>query len=176
LAIEKPKNQAKSVEPDKSKKTPNSLKLLLIGGTGLLVLLLIGGGVAFLFLSSSSSEDPSFMGRVKGMVSGGKKTAETASVAVHKMEPFLVNLADPGQLRYLKVTLHVETHQRGDEFEKRLPQSRDAVLTVLSSKNSRDLMTSEGKNALREEIKEKINHLLTETKVRNIYFTEFVIQ
>jgi flagellar FliL protein len=37
-------------------------------------------------------------------------------------------------------------------------------------------MTSEGKNALREEIKEKMNHLLTETKVRNIYFTEFVIQ
>jgi flagellar FliL protein len=50
------------------------------------------------------------------------------------------------------------------------------VLTVLSSKNSKDILTSEGKNGLREEIKEKMNHLLTETKVRNIYFTEFVIQ
>jgi len=116
------------------------------------------------------------MGKLKGMVSGWKKPAGTASVAVYKMEPFLVNLADPGQLRYLKVTFHVETHQNREEFEKRLPQSRDSVLTVLSSKNSRDLMTSEGKNALREEIKEKMNHLLTETKVRNIYFTEFVIQ
>lgn len=116
------------------------------------------------------------MGKLKGMVSGGKKPGGTASLAVYKMEPFLVNLADPGQLRYLKVTFHVETHQNREEFEKRLPQSRDSVLTVLASKNSRDLMTSEGKNALREEIKEKMNHLLTETKVRNIYFTEFVIQ
>ena len=116
------------------------------------------------------------MGKVKGMFSGGKNAAKTPSAAVHKMEPFLVNLADPGQLRYLKVTLHVEIQQKGEEFEKRLPQSRDSVLTVLSGKNSRDLMTSEGKNALREEIKEKMNQLLMETKVRNIYFTEFVIQ
>lgn len=116
------------------------------------------------------------MEKLKGVVSGGKKTGGSASVAVHKMEPFLVNLADPGQLRYLKVTLQVETQQRGEEFGKRLPQSRDSVLTILSSKNSKDIMTSEGKNALREEIREKLNHLLMETKVRNIYFTEFVIQ
>lgn len=142
----------------------------------MLVLLLLGAGIVSFVFSSFSSGDSPFMGKLKGMVSGWKKPAGTASVAVYKMEPFLVNLADPGQLRYLKVTFHVETHQNREEFEKRLPQSRDSVLTVLSSKNSRDLMTSEGKNALREEIKEKMNHLLTETKVRNIYFTEFVIQ
>jgi len=162
--------------PGNPKKPLKSFKILLIAGAGLLVLLVLGGGIVFFVFSSFSSGDSPFMEKVKGMVSGWKKPAGTASVAVHKMEPFLVNLADPGQLRYLKVTLHVETHQKGEEFEKRLPQSRDSVLTVLSSKNSRDIMTSEGKNALREEIKEKMNHLLTETKVRNIYFTEFVIQ
>jgi flagellar FliL protein len=169
-------DKQKTLTPETPKKPLKSLKILLIAGAGLLVLLVLGGGIVFFVLSSFSSGDSPFMEKVKGMVSGGKKTGDTASVAVHKMEPFLVNLADPGQLRYLKVTLHVETHQKGEEFEKRLPQSRDSVLTVLSSKNSRDLMTSEGKNALREEIKEKINHLLTETKVKNIYFTEFVIQ
>lgn len=158
------------------KKALKSFKILLIAGAGLLVLLLLGGGLVFLVFSSSSSGDSPFIEKVKGMVPGGKGSTRTASVAVYKMEPFLVNLADPGQLRYLKVTLHVETHQRGEEFEKRLPQSRDSVLTILSSKNSKDIMTSEGKNALREEIKEKLNHLLMETKVRNIYFTEFVIQ
>lgn len=169
-------DKQKALAPETPKKPLKSLKILLIAGAGLLVLLVLGGGIVFFLFSSFSSGDSPFMEKVKGMVSGGKKTGDTASVAVHKMEPFLVNLADPGQLRYLKVTLYVETHQKGEEFEKRLPQSRDSVLTVLSSKNSRDLMTSEGKNALREEIKEKINHLLTETKVKNIYFTEFVIQ
>jgi flagellar FliL protein len=158
------------------KKPLKSFKIFLIAGAGLLVLLVLGGGIVFFGLSSFSSGDSSLMEKLKGVVSGGEKTGGSASIAVHKMEPFLVNLADPGQLRYLKVTLHVETQQRGEEFEKRLPQSRDAVLSILSSKNSKELMTSEGKNALREEIKEKMNHLLTETKIRNIYFTEFVIQ
>jgi flagellar FliL protein len=92
------------------------------------------------------------------------------------MDPFLVNLADPGQLRYLKVTLHVETPAKSEEYEKRLPQIRDSVLSTLSSKLFKDILTSEGKNVLREEIKEKMNQVLVETKVRNIYFTEFVIQ
>ena len=162
--------------PEKQKKPLKSFKILLIAGVGFLLLLILGGAIVSFLFSSSSSGDLSFMGKLKGMVSGWKKPGGTASVTVYKMEPFLVNLADPGQLRYLKVTLHVETHKKGEEFEERLPQSRDSVLTVLSTKNSRDIMTSEGKNALREEIKEKMNHLLTETKVRNIYFTEFVIQ
>jgi flagellar FliL protein len=162
--------------PENSKNIFKSFKILLIGGAGLLLLVVLVGGLVSLLFSSSSSRDSTFMEKVKGMVLGGKGSPRTASVAVHKMEPFLVNLADPGQPRYLKVTLHVETYQKGEEFEKRLPQSRDSVLTILSSKNSKDLMTSEGKNALREEIKEKLNRLLVETKVRNIYFTEFIIQ
>jgi flagellar FliL protein len=161
--------------PEYSKNILKSLKILFIAGAGLLLLVVLGGGlVSFLF--SSSSGDSPFMEKMKGMFFGWKKTGGAATVAFYKMEPFLVNLADPGQPRYLKVTLHVETHQKGEEFEKRLPQTRDSVLTILCSKNSKDIMTSEGKNALREEIKEKMNHLLTETKVQNIYFTEFVIQ
>jgi flagellar FliL protein len=162
--------------PENPKKPLRSFKIILITGAGLLILLVLGGAlVSFIFTSSSSGDSP-LMEKMKGMVSGWKKPGGPNSPAFYKMEPFLVNLADPGRLRYLKVTLHVETNQKGEEFQKRLPQSRDSVLTLLSSKKSRDLMTSEGKNALREEIKEKMNQLLVETKVRNIYFTEFVIQ
>jgi flagellar FliL protein len=160
------------LETEKENKPKKSFKLFIIGGIVLLVLVL--GGVAAFFFLFSSSGDSSLLDKGKG--TGGKKPAETAQGVMHKMDPFLVNLADPGQLRYLKATLHIETHQKGEEYEKRLPQLRDLVLTVLSSKNYRDIMTSEGKNALREEIKGKMNQLLAETKVKNIYFTEFVIQ
>jgi len=162
--------------PEKPKK---SVKLLLIGGAGLAVLLLIGGGAAYFFLSSSpadSSEEVSFSGRIMAMFSGKEKTKETPPAVIHKMDPFLVNLADPGQLRYLKVTLHVETPMMREEYEKRLPQLRDSVLSILSSKQLKDISTPEGKNVLRGEIKEKINQILAEAKVQNIYFTEFVIQ
>ncbi len=98
--------------------------------------------------------------------------------SMYKMEPFLVNLADPGQLRYLKITLHVESNQEkiSEEYEKRVPQIRDAILIILSGKCYKDIMNSEGKTVLREEIKGKLNQLLTSFKVQNIYFTEFVVQ
>ena len=94
------------------------------------------------------------------------------------MEPFLVNLADTRELRYLKTTLHVESNQEklNEEYEKRLPQLRDAILTILSSKSYNEVINSEGKTALREEIKGKMNQLLVSVKVHNIYFTEFVVQ
>ncbi len=172
-------DKEKTPASENTPKTKKSLKMIVIAVGGLLILLLVGGGVAFFLLSSSSSdssEEPSLGGKIKGLVSGDKKNSEIAPTAIHKMEPFLVNLADPGQLRYLKVTLHVETPLKGEEYEKRLPQLRDSVLSILSSKFFKDILTSEGKNALREEIKEKMNQLLVEMKVRNIYFTEFIIQ
>ena len=163
--MDKDVDKGKDAAPENPKKPGKSLKLLFIGAAGLVVLLLIGGVVYFFFLSSSSSDS-----------SEGKKPKENVASAIHKMDPFLVNLADPGQLRYLKVTLHIETPLKGEEYEKRLPQLRDSVLSVLSSKQFKDISTSDGKNVLREEIKEKMNQLLVETKVQNIYFTEFVIQ
>ena len=162
--MDKVVDKAKEAIPEDPKKPAKSFKLLFIGGAGLVVLLLIGGVVYFFFLSSSSDS------------SEGKKPKENVATTIHKMDPFLVNLADPGQLRYLKVTLHVETPLKGEEYEKRLPQLRDSILSILSSKQFKDISTSDGKNVLREEIKEKMNQLLVETKVRNIYFTEFVIQ
>jgi flagellar FliL protein len=163
--MDKDVDKGKDAVPENPKKPAKSFKLLFIGAGGLVVLLLIGGVVYFFFLSSSSSDS-----------SEGKKPKENIASAIHKMDPFLVNLADPGQLRYLKVTLHIETPLKGEEYEKRLPQLRDSVLSILSSKQFKDISTSDGKNVLREEIKEKMNQLLVEIKVQNIYFTEFVIQ
>ncbi len=136
------------------------------------------GAVWYVFLAPQSSEESSVVGKIKNLWASEKKSSSTGQGHIYKMEPFLVNLMDPGQLRYLKITLHVESNQEkvDEEYEKRLPQLRDAILTILSSKNYNDIMNSEGKNALREEIKGRMNQLLVGLKVQNIYFTEFVVQ
>ncbi len=89
-----------------------------------------------------------------------------------------MNLADLEHPRYLKVTIHLESNQEKPEgeYERRQPQLRDAILTILSSKHYKDITTPEGKSALREEIKEKVNQLQLNLKAQNIFFTEFVIQ
>ena len=147
----------------KSEKKPKSLKLFIIIGIGIVLLGAVGGGAWFLFFKGKPSPPPA---------------TAAANGHIYKMEPFLVNLADPGQPRYLKVTLHIESNQEkpSEEYEKRQPQLRDAILTILSSRQYREIMTSEGKAALREEIKGKVNQLLVNLKAQNIFFTEFVIQ
>lgn len=166
----------KASETPEPQKPPKSFKLLIMAGG--LILLLGAGGVWFFFFSAQSSEESSGSGNVKNLSGGEKKITTSVPGHIYKMEPFVVNLMDPGQLRYLKVTLHVESNQDkvNEEYEKRLPQLRDAILTILTNKDYKEVMSSEGKTALREEIKGKMNQLSVSFKVQNIFFTEFVVQ
>jgi flagellar FliL protein len=168
----------RALENPTPEKPPKSFKVLII--MGILAVVLVAGVavVWYVFLAPQSSEESSVVGKIKNLWASEKKSSSTGQGHIYKMEPFLVNLMDPAQLRYLKITLHVESNQEkpNEEYEKRLPQLRDAILIILSSKNYKDIMDSEGKTSLREEIKTKMNQLLVDLKVQNIYFTEFVVQ
>jgi len=91
---------------------------------------------------------------------------------------FIVNLADKDADRFLKVTviLEIENEQVKMEVEKRLPQIKDAITTLLFTKNSRELKTAEGIELLKEEIIKRVNAILPLGGVKNVYFTDFVIQ
>jgi len=110
---------------------------------------------------------------------GGGEGAAKAQEGLVSIPTFVVNLADPGGRRYLKLTLDVEVKGPGavGEMEKNMSKIRDAILLLLSSKKNEDLNTMEGKISLRREIAERINQSLGgEPKVARVYFTEFVIQ
>jgi flagellar FliL protein len=94
------------------------------------------------------------------------------------MDPFVVNLADQGRPKYLKIRMSIESQEMkvNEEYGKRLPQLRDMILTVLSSKSYGEISDSEGKMKLREEIITKLNRLLRTFQVKTLYFTEFMIQ
>jgi flagellar FliL protein len=61
---------------------------------------------------------------------------------------------------------------------KRETQIKDAVLRILSSKKAEDVLTSEGKERLKEELIEGLNEAvaLEEPPVTAVFFTEFIIQ
>jgi flagellar FliL protein len=99
------------------------------------------------------------------------------------MEPFVVNLADPGSRRYLRMNLKIKLKKPEETeplLEERMPQVRDAVLLLLSSKTSDQLSNPEGKISLRQELIDQLNKVLKKKKmkstVKNLYFTEFLIQ
>ena len=107
-----------------------------------------------------------------------KKDVKAMVKALLSMETFVVNLADPGGKRYLRVTIALEIDDKDfvEEAKKNVPQMRDKVLLILPAKMFKDIRTSSGKDALREEIIAQLNPLLDKCKITNLYFQEFVIQ
>lgn len=97
---------------------------------------------------------------------------------LYTLDTMIVNLSGHGGKRYLRVTMALELSdpEAVTTIESRLPQVRDAVLMILPTKKYEDVSTTDGKIALRNEVMEKINTLMTKGQVNNIYFTEFVVQ
>ena len=97
---------------------------------------------------------------------------------IYPLDTFIVNLADKGGKRYLRITIDLELDDKELESEvtKRLPQVRDSILTILPTKSFEDISSAKGKTALRDEMLERINGMLARGQITNIYFKEFVVQ
>lgn len=92
------------------------------------------------------------------------------------LEQFLVNLAGNRGRGLLKVNLELEVDGEKvmEEIEKRKPQVRDIIIIILSSKTFAVVSSTEGKDALRDEIRDTVNSFLTRGKIKKVLFTEFI--
>lgn len=151
---------------DEAKPKKKSKKLLLI--IIIAVAVIAGGGGAFFFLTKSGGE--------KKTEHKEEKKAEDG--IVFALEPFVVNLSDATGVRFLKVTMQIELSK--PEFEAKakakVPQIRDAVITLLTSKSSDMLVSPEGKLQLKDEINIRLNQVLGEGAVKNVFLTDFIMQ
>ncbi|WP_297452792.1 flagellar basal body-associated FliL family protein [Persephonella sp.] len=141
--------------------------LLLLGG---------GGGAAYKFLVLDKQEAKKEENKAE-KIQQEIKNIENLGI-MFEVGTFVVNLADKDADRYLKVTiiLELENEQVKQEVEKRLPQIKDSITTLLFTKTSRELRTAEGVEKLKEEILRRVNAILPLGGVKNVYFTDFVIQ
>lgn len=114
---------------------------------------------------------------------------EVASIVVVKPPPplevytfsedFKVNTADKEETHFikLKLSLGFEPGNKvlSTELAQRAPQLRNIINLILAGKTKEQLSTIEGQLELREEIKASINHVLSEGKIEEVYFNEFII-
>lgn len=105
-----------------------------------------------------------------------KKSHDPAATV--PIDGLIINLNDPGEIRYLKLSLVLEIGSAEDKakLEHELHKVKDSVITTASRHSMNQLFTNEGKEALRKELIEAINKQLNEELVEEIYFTEFAIQ
>ncbi len=89
---------------------------------------------------------------------------------------FLSNLSDGRRFIKVNVTLEISDDKVSKEIDERSPQIRDAIITILRSKDNQEINQDQGIRKLRTEIMNKINNNLMSGKVTNVFFTDFVVQ
>ena len=164
---------AEEISGTQEEKQGGKKKLIII----LVLLLLIGAGAGaaykFLVLDKQKEEKEKKAQKVVEEI----KNVEDLGVQFD-VGTFIVNLQDKDADRYLKISivLDVQDEKIKMELEKRLPQVKDAITTLLFTKSSNQLRTPEGIEELKEEILKRVNAILPIGGVKNVYFTDFVIQ
>jgi flagellar FliL protein len=154
--------------------------MLLFGTIGLL--LLGGGGAgAWWWFSRSAAAQAAAPADAKGHEKPEAEHADLSDSGVLTLEPFLVNLADPEAPRFLRASLSLvvadkehAAHLAEDTVAK--ARIRSAVLELLATQKSSDLVTPEGKSALKKSIVTSSAAIVTEAKVVDVLFSEFVVQ
>jgi len=91
-------------------------------------------------------------------------------------QSFRVNLANGNHFAVVDVDIEVDDDFVREELNRIEPKVRDFIIIVLSSKTYEQIDNVEGRDFLREEIKNKINSYLTKGQVKNVFFTQFIIQ
>lgn len=172
----KQKTESKPIVESKLEAEPattSGKRWILIGAA---VLVLMAGGVAFWAI-------PHFRGT-------GKASADTTAAHTEKskmeqvkatlaLEPFIVNLADRDESRFVKGTFQLGLAEELSGKEKStvaIAAMRDSIISLLSSKTSEQILTPQGKDKLRQEIRARVNAVSPQMKVLEVFIVDFVVQ
>jgi len=162
------------------------------GGKGGMVMIIaaalislgLGAGGAFFFASSQVPPPSPAAITPEAEIAAEKAAAKNRAMTedfkerLYGLDPFVVNVTGDGYNRFLKLRVELETSdtELKEELDARLPQVRDALIVLLSSKQLSDITDFEGKALLKEDMLERVNDLMDTGSIRSILFTEFVVQ
>ncbi len=143
--------------------------------------MLVVAGVGFMLYKGRQKDaaEPKIEHVIKGEASAQEKEAHEEKAFIGKVVPletFIVNLSGSKGRRIAKVNMELELQgeQVQVEIDKRKAQIRDIIIIILSSKTYDEVALREGKDGLKNEIKDTLNAFLTKGKILNVYFTEFI--
>ena len=140
-------SKGEAAAPAKKSKLPLMIvaALLIAGGAG-------GGAWYF---AGKSAPDPA-------AAAEAQRKAALRSRVFLPLDPFTVNLADTRETRMaqLAFVFEVETAGLADDIKAVMPRVRDRVLTIVSSKQARELLSLEGKAQLTNQIADETMALL----------------
>ncbi|OUR68820.1 flagellar basal body-associated protein FliL [Cycloclasticus sp. 46_83_sub15_T18] len=183
--------QSESVDAEAGSKK----KLMMMVGGAVGVLILVGAGLFFSGFFDDEPAEPTAEESMDadtdsdsngdenddaGNEDGGKIAANTA-IYHALMPPFMVNFPG-GNIQVMKLAVSVMASEQAviDAISLHDPVIRNNILLMLSSQDPEVLKTAKGKVKLQLTIKTEINKVLDSVKVsssvKNVFFTDLVMQ
>jgi len=156
------KDETADAKPAKKK---GKAKLFIILA---LVLVVLGGGGIAAYFTLRTSTDPA-------AAEAKQEKREEAATGIISFEPFVVNLADPGSQRFLRISVRLivpnEEEAKGiEESEVKVMRLRSSILELLTAQTSDHIVSADGKAALKKEIAERATHIVEPVEVSDVLF------
>jgi len=147
------------------------MRLIIIAVSIVLVLSIIG----FVMVKFVNPEQVS-LGSVTGKESEQKEEKDEIG-PTYQLGNFTVNFAENQNYQFLKASIVFEvSHAKlNEELNKRNPQIRDLVISILRTQTPDDIKAPTTDN-IKSEIKTKVNDKLNTGEIKNVWFTQLVIQ
>ncbi|EOB4068327.1 flagellar basal body-associated protein FliL [Campylobacter jejuni] len=169
------------LENEETKKKKGGSLVIIIVILLFVLLLSIMGVIAWL-ISSSSSDESEVKEAPKEEAKADKPkvsapTQRGSDFANIPLDPFTLNLLSDSGSRYVKCTIELEQNSEllKPELDKKVPVIRDIIIRTLTAKTFEEVSTQKGKERLKDELVGKINEILTDGFIKNVYFTDFVV-
>lgn len=162
-------------------KTDGSSKIIII----LLVLLivLVGSFGGYILFFGGSAKLHASTSNTNTSSANEANVVSAADENTYSLDEAIINLADIDSQRYVKVKVSFGYSEKNSKLKSELesedvnkkPILSDAVNSVLRGKKASDL-TGKGIDDTKREIMEKVNPVLRNGKITNVYFQELVVQ
>ena len=152
----------------------------MVALTGFLISLNFAGlgmGVYMVFISTIGYTSPAITEQKLRDVAGLPSHLEQGPM-VYTMDKFVANLAgEPKRTLRIQVNLDMMNAQSYSEImdEENRAKARDTILRILNEKTFTDLESLQGKLFLKDEIVRNVNKSLRIGLVKDIYFSDFVM-
>lgn len=163
------------------KKSVNS-KLILQIAFAVVNLAITGAGAALVFMSTIAWEAPEITEesiRREIASAKGATEADTTAPYIYTMDKFVVNLGgEPKRTIRIEVNLEMLGKEGFEEImnvESRA-QSRDRILRLLNEQEFASLEPIQGKLFLKDRIAREVNGVLKKGVVKDVFFSDFVVQ
>lgn len=167
--------KAEAAAPEKKKNTGMIMQIIF----AVVNLSVMGGGAYMVYASTIGWESPSISEEQAARELASVEDAADAGPLIYTMDSFTVNLGGEPK-RTIRVGVNLQMLGKDGYEEVMEPENRakarDRIVNLLNQSTFSDIDSIQGKLFLKDKIAGTVNGILKRGVVKDVYFTDFVVQ